>query len=85
MPREDDVRAAGEAADVEAEAQTVAMERRADEALWSGVMAADGGHDARAGGGGGARSLPGSGRCHLLPSESAREMAQYGRITERTH
>jgi hypothetical protein len=53
MTRKDDVRAAGEPADVEAKAQAVAMERRADEALGRGVMAADGGHDAGAGGGGG--------------------------------
>jgi hypothetical protein len=55
MTREDDVRAAGEPADVEAEAQAVAMEGGADEELGRGVMAADGGHDARAGGGGGKR------------------------------
>jgi hypothetical protein len=35
---------------VEAEAQAVAMERGADEAFGRGVMAADGGHDAGAGG-----------------------------------
>ncbi len=51
IPQEDDVRPAGEPADVEAEAQAVAMERGADEALARGVMAADGGHDAGAGGG----------------------------------
>ena len=52
MPREDDVRAPGEPADVETEAQAVAMEAGADQALGRGVMAADGGHDAGAGGGG---------------------------------
>ena len=51
MPREDDVGSTGEPADVEAEAQAVAMERGTDEALGRGVMAADGGHDAAAGGG----------------------------------
>jgi hypothetical protein len=35
---------------VEAKAQAVAVEGGADEALGRGVMAADGGHDARAGG-----------------------------------
>jgi hypothetical protein len=38
---------------MEAKAQAVAMERGADEAFGRGVMAADGGHDAGAGGGGG--------------------------------
>ncbi len=53
MTREDDVGAAGEPADVKPKAQAVAMERGADEALGRGVMAADRGHDAGAGGGGG--------------------------------
>jgi hypothetical protein len=50
MTREDDVRAAGEPADVETKAQAVAMKRGADEAFGRCVMAADGGHDAGAGG-----------------------------------
>jgi hypothetical protein len=52
MTREDDDRAAGEPADAETKAQAVSMERGADEALGHGVMAADGGHDSGAGGGG---------------------------------
>lgn len=51
MTREDAVRAAREPTDMEAEAQAVVMERGAHEALGSSVMAADGGHDAGAGGG----------------------------------
>ncbi len=53
MPGKHDVRAAREVADVQAEAKPVAMERGADQPLGRGVMAADGGHDAGAGGGGG--------------------------------
>ena len=49
MTREDDVGAAGEPADVETKAQTVAMERGADQAFGRSVMAADGGHDVGAG------------------------------------
>jgi hypothetical protein len=85
MPREDDVRAAGEAGDVEAEAQTVVMERRADETLGSGVMPwmADMMRERTEVG------APGACRDRVAatysPSESAREMAQYGRITGRTH
>ncbi len=69
MTREHDVRAAGEPADVETKAQAVAMERGADEAFGRGVMAANGGHDAGAGGGGStqALALEGAG----MPDQSA--------------
>ncbi len=50
VPGEDDVRAAGEPTNVQAEAEAVAVERGTDQALGRRVMAADGGHDAGAGG-----------------------------------
>lgn len=49
MPRQDDVRAAGEPADVETKARVAAMEGGAGQALGRGAMAADGGHDAEGG------------------------------------
>ncbi len=51
MTSKDDVGSAGEVTNVQAEAEAVAMEGGADESFGRGVMAADGGHDAGAGGG----------------------------------